>query len=273
MKFRKNYWSCSEFANKIRGANKPPVASGDEWVKWKNQVKRSHPVRYWIAEKALDAIQDTINWPVDKLYEIKYYITNRWIDQSHALVAHPKHIKPGQWMDLDNRIIYCLFDELVDFVEIEKAYSNYRWQEEKLKQLKWWQGGRWRTRTWRSAQAGIEYLKWEMTLTDEDWLDDDKKHEAQPTHQANAAKEILELYKWWTEVYPNRPDPMEASGWTDYCAGMRERGLHLLQKDPDEKKYNTDSMHKKMREMEEQYQEEDTQMLIRLIKLRGSLWS
>jgi hypothetical protein len=264
----RNHWSCTKFADRIRGAEKPDSASGKEWNRWETDAKAKHPIRYWITEEALDAIQGFIWWPVDKLYKIKYYIVNRWFDQSHALVSHQKHIKPGDWCDLGDRMLYCLFDELVDFVEIEKAYSNYRWDEEKIKTLEWWQGGRWRTRTWRSAEAGLNHLSWEMSLTDEEWITD--KSKAKPTAQADAAREIVELYKWWIEVYPNRPDPMDASGWSAYCDSKRDNLLDVLEEDNG---MDTQPMLDKIRELEEQYQKEDTEMLIRLIKIRGHLWT
>jgi hypothetical protein len=273
MASRSNYWSCSKFADWLRGTDKPYSSTGSGWKQWKNEAKQKHSFRYWLAEEGLDKVQNFVNWPLDKLYSMKYYAVNRWIDQSNALVAHPKHIKPGQYQDFDNRILICLFDELVDFVEIEKAYCNYRWSEEKQKGMKWWQVGRWRTRTWRSAEAGIEHLKWEMGLTDEEWLDEDKKADAQPTTQSIAAKEIYDLYIWWTEVYHNRPDPYDVSGWSEYCENKRERGIDFLEDDPDEKKFNTRAMHEKIREMEKSYEEEDTEMLIRLIKVRASLWT
>lgn len=268
---RINYWTNSKLADRIRGIEKPEALTGAGWKEWEEKVSREHPIRYWIAEEGLKYLQDAVMWPVDRLYSVKYYIVNHWIDQSHALVAHPKHVKPGQWMDLDHRILYCLFDELVDFVEIEKAYDNYRWQEEKLKDLKWWQGGRWRTRTWRNAQAGIEHLKWETTLTDRDWIDDESQ--AKPTAQAKAAQEILELYTWWTETYPNRPDPYEESGWSALCESRRERGIGPLEIDP---KHDADETHKildRVREIEEQQKQEEDEMLIRLIKVRGHLWT
>ena len=268
---RINYWSCSKFADRLRGTAKPTALDADGWKEWKQDAKQAHPIRYWIADEVLDHLQDTIMWPVDKLYSLKYYIVNRWIDQSHALVAHPKHIKPGQWMDLDYRMLYCLFDELVDFVEIEKAYSNFRWDAEKQKDMRWWQVGRWRTRTWRSAEAGIDHLKWEISLTDEEWIED--KSQAKPTAQAEAAREILELYTWWTETYPNRPDPYDVSGWSDHCEDKRERGIGFFETDPEEDKAETYKILDKNREIEAQYNQEEEEMLIRLIKLRGSLWT
>ncbi len=268
---RSNYWSCSEFANRLRGTDKPNAATGQGWDDWHNEAKAKHPIRYWLAEEGLDKLQNFIYWPVDRLYSVKYYVVNRWIDQSHALVAHPKHVKPGEYRDLDFRILHCLFNELVDFVEIEKAYSNYRWDAEKQKGMRWWQVGRWRTRTWRSAEAGLAHLEWETTLTDEEWIED--KTQATPTAQAESAKEIIALYKWWTEVYSNRPDPYDASGWSDYCDDKRRRGIGFLSDDPEEDRWDTKSMHEKIHETEKAYEEEDTAMLIRLIKIRKSLWT
>jgi hypothetical protein len=264
-------WSDTKIADWLRGVKKPLAETSSGWKKWDAAAKAKHPIRFWIVEKGLDQIENFIKWPINKLYEIKYYFVNRWIDQSHALVAHPKHIRPGQYRDFDYRILVCLFDELVDFVEIEKAYCNYRWDKQKQKGMKWWQVGRWRTRTWRNAEAGLDHLEWETTLTDEEWIDD--KSQAKPTSQAEVAKEIIALYKWWTETYPNRPDPMDESGWSAYCDDKRDRGVDFFDKDPEENKWDTRAMHDKMREMEAAYEAEDTEMLIRLIKIRGSLWT
>lgn len=269
----RNYWSCTRFADWLRGTKKPQWGTGPEWKAWKVKAKADHPIRFWLAEEALGKVQDGIMWFPDKIYSAKYYVVNRWIDQSHALVAHPKHIKPGQWMDLGYRVLHCLFDELVDYVEIELAYNNYRWDEEKSKDMHWWQVGRWRTRTWRSAAAGIANLEWQATLTDEEWLDAEKKHEAKPTYQATAAKEILDLYRWWTEVYPNRPDPYDVSGWSEHCDDKRRRGIEFMDDDPEEDREKTKQILDKNRDIEAEYDAEETEMLIRLIKIRQSLWT
>lgn len=270
---RTNYWSCSKFADFVRGTAKPHAASGSGWRQWDEEAKAKHPIRFWLAEELLDRIQNTIMWPYDRVYDIKYYIINRWIDESHALVAHPKHIKPGQYMDLPERILICLFDELADFVEIECAYNHIRWDSDEVKKKRWWQAGRWRTRTYRDAKAGIEHLKWAMSLTDEEWLPEDKKHEAKPTKQAIAAKETIDLYKWWTEVRPNRPDPHKVSGWSEYCDSRRDRDIGFMEDDPNEDREKTRAILDKSHEIERAYETEDTEMLIRLINVRKSLWT
>lgn len=243
--------------DRIRGTKKPYTLSPEEWKQWEAEAYHKHPIRYWIVEELFELIGDIVKWPFKKLYDAKYYVVNRWIDKSNALVAHRKHIRPGEWRDLDYRILYCLFDELVDFVEIEKAYANYRWDSSKSKQLSWWQGGKWRTRTWRSPAAGLDYLRLEI--------------EHAPEEQANAAKEIMFLYNWWVYEHSNREDPMEVSGWSTYCDSFRNEGT-LLDILGDEKT-DTSPMLDKMREIEEQYEKEDTEMLIRLIKIRGHLWT
>jgi hypothetical protein len=48
---RSNYWTCSKFADWVRGTMKPVATDGDGWKKWKDQAKKKHPFRYWVAEE------------------------------------------------------------------------------------------------------------------------------------------------------------------------------------------------------------------------------
>ena len=79
---RSNYWSCSKFADWLRGTPKPIAGTSEEWDDWNKAAETKHPIRYWLAEEALDRIQKFINWPLDQLYDIKYYINNRWVTLS-----------------------------------------------------------------------------------------------------------------------------------------------------------------------------------------------
>ena len=278
MKMRSNYWSCTKFADWIRGTNKLGAGTSEEWDEWRTTAQMRHNFRYWVAEEALDAVQNFVNYPMDKLNDIRYYINNRWISKSHALTADPRDIRPGSWSDVGNRFLPCMFNELVDFVEIEQAWHHCMWSDDaKTKfDVPWYRSGWLRWRTWRCPEAGMEYLKWASTLTNEEFLDDDKKSEAVPTYQATAAKEIIALYTWWTETYRNRPDPYEASGWTAVCEASRAANggrLHFgTEKDPVLKK-DSDKAHKLLQKIEKAYEAEDEAMMIRLIKIRQSLWT
>jgi hypothetical protein len=275
---RSNYWSIGKFADWIRGTPKIKCGTSEEWDSWEATAKAAHPVRWWIAEEGLDYLQTIVYYIPDKLNDVRYYINNRWVSHSHALTAHPRDIKPGSWSDVGNRFLPCLFNELVDFVEIEQAWHHCMWSDEAKTEFEvpWWRSGWLRWRTWRSPEAGMEYLKWASGLTNEEFLDEDKKHEAVPTYQATSAKEIIELYTWWTVTYRNRPDPYEASGWTAACEAQREANGGKLSfstpKDPALRK-TQDKAHKILHKIEKDYAKEDEEMMIRLIKIRESLWT
>jgi hypothetical protein len=187
---RNNYWSCSKFADWIRKTKKPKSASAKEWAAWHLTAETSHPVRYWIADEGLDHLQNFVFWIPDRLHNVECYIDNRFISKTHALVAHKSNLKRGLWRDADFRMLPCLFDTLVDFVEGELALmacynKNYKisfWY--KLPFIHW-----------RSREAGIENLKWQMSLIkDEDngYNKDDPEY-GTSTQQAINAKEILDL--------------------------------------------------------------------------------
>lgn len=275
MTSRSRYWTCSKFANWIRGTNKLGCGTGKEWGDWEKAAKAKYPIRWWLAEEGLDKLQDIWCWIPDRINDVRYYVNNRWVTRTHALTAHPRDIPRGEWRDVGNRFLPCLFNELVDFVEVEKAWLHVMWDKQAREKYRtpWWRSGWPRWRAWRCPESGIDYLKWEMTLTNAEFLGDDQKHLAEPTHQALAAKEILELYTWWKEVYPNRPDPMDASGWSAYCDMRRDKGYHLLDMEDDQDAETRDKSLAKCDEIEKAYEAEDQAMMIRLIRVRGHLWT
>jgi hypothetical protein len=280
---RTNYWTCSKFADWLRGTAKPKSGTSKEWTDWRKKSVIAHPFRYWLADDCLDFLQKICYCPYDTLDKFRRYFRNRWISQSHALVAHKNHIKRGQWCDVDGRFLPCLFDSLVDFVEIEKAamasydtdkYNIPFWS--KIRLLKFGE--------WRSREAGLDHLDWEISLVwdESSGVYPNDKLYKKPTNQAIGAKEIKELYLWWTDIYPKRPDPYDASGLTALYAQKRE----VNKQDGDDviafldhsnesaiMKKNIQKALKICRKIEEDYDKEDTAMLIRLIKVRQNLWT
>jgi hypothetical protein len=277
---RNHYWTCSKFADWVRGTKKLSAGTSEEWDEWTTTAQMRHNFRYWLAEEGLDILQRIVYWPTDKLHAIKYYINNRWVTRTHALTASPRDIKPGEWRDVGNRFLPCLFNELVDFVEVELAWWHLAWspKERSKYNMPWWAVGWWRVRTWRCPQAGLDNLEWQRNLrhsVDDGWREDDPNI-GQPTPQAVKAQEILDLYTWWTTTYRNRPDPYDASGWTAACEASRIANGGKLswsrEKDPVLKK-QSDKAHKLLQKIEAAYEKEDEDMMIRLIKVRHGLWT
>jgi hypothetical protein len=108
-----HYWSDSKFADKIRGIVRPPYGTQDEWDAWEDKAKKK-PWRYWLAEDGLDHLQSIVTSPIKLKDAIKIYIINRWKEKTHLLKSS---LKPGQYHDLDERILFSVFDELVSMIE------------------------------------------------------------------------------------------------------------------------------------------------------------
>ena len=263
------YWNCSTFADWLRGTPKGRAKSFEDWETWRKEAEAAHPIRFWLAETALSTAQDVLTWPFRKVYDAKYYLINRFVTKTHALTSS---LKRGAWHEYDTRVLHCLFDELVNYVEVEEAWSNVAWDSAARARYKppIYGIGRLRTRTWRCAEAGLDKLNWAAGLTEED---DEGNSTGVPTRQAQGAKEIIELYKWWTTVYPQRADPHDVSGWTAICEKRREDGLGIgASKTPEE----ADEIKRALEltsKIEQEYDDEDTEMLIRLIKVRRNMWT
>ena len=272
---RSQYWSCTKFADWIRGTPKLGAGTSQEWATWKIESEKNHPIRYWIAEEGLDILQNTFMFIPDKLYSVKYALANRFSTRTHALTSNLKKYK---WHEFDERLLHCTFDELVNFVEIELAAANFRFDEEARNKYKapFWSYGWFRIRTYRNIPAAMDYLEWAGNLkVDESWgVNPEDETYGEETYQAKGAKEILALYKWWKEVRPQRGDPYEISGWTAWCERRREDSLLLFAEDKtEEERAKTTHLLEVLRKIEEDYDKEDEEMLIRLIKIRKHLWT
>jgi hypothetical protein len=63
---------------------------------------------------------------------------------------------------------------------------------------------------------------------------------------------------------------MEISGWSEHCT--KYPGIWRKQETPEQAEESAVAL-KKVREIEAQYEQEDEDMLIRIIKVRKSLWT
>lgn len=241
---RINYWSCSRFADWARGEKKPPALEWNAWEEWRRETSARRPFRFFLAEKVLDVLQDIVMFPRDMLDSIYSWWYNRFVSKTHYLKTG---LRPGKLHELDDRILHGLFNEFVEFVEVDLAHMQ-AWGEKKYV-----------FRKGRCPEAGVDHLLWASDLKYDEFMEKDDPLWGKPTPQAEAAIKMLEIYRWWTEARPNRPDPMEESGWSEHYDGKDE-----------EKK---DVASKKLQELEESYDSEDERMLVDLIKIRKSLWT
>ena len=164
-------------------------------------------------------------------------------------------LKPGHYYEFDERILHGLFNELVDFVEIELAHTS-----------KWDKTQNYKFKNGRCIEAGLAYLEWASSLRyEEDWIiDKSDKRYGQFTPQALSAQKIRELYEWWTISRPNRPEPHIVAEYDRFVGESIFNGKISKKKK---------ACLNQIRKMEESYEKEDTNKLIELIKLRKHLWT
>jgi hypothetical protein len=104
----------------------------------------------------------------------------------------------------------------------------------------------------RCKQAGLDYLNWagQLKLNEDYGFSPDDEDYNKPTAQAIDSQKIHDLYNWWLDR-EYRVDPYD-----------------LYTREKDGKFY-----YRKIDEMENSYDNEDTEKLIELIKIRQSLWT
>lgn len=213
-----------------------------------------------------ELISSAILWPLEKFKAINRYIYYRWAVKTHALTST---LKRGMGHELDDRMLYALFDELVEFVEVEHAWMHVIVSENDNEKYKIpWYHRVIRFVKWRCAEAGVAHLEWSASLIyDDEYTSKDNPKYGLPTEQAIAARQILELYHWWKVERSSRPDVFQESGYDEYIDIQWPIKLSGI----DREKYNQVST--ALYELENKYYEEDTEMLIKLMKIRSHLWT
>jgi hypothetical protein len=190
---RIHYWTCSSFADWLRGTKKPFCLGWDDWDDWHKKAKSAHPVRYYLAEDFLRTLQNIVYFPSDCVRRLRFWIYNRFVSKTHYLKTG---LKPGCYHELDERIIHGLFNELNDFVEIELASLQASGDK------------KYNFRRGRCPAAGLDHLEWASSLVYGKDMGVNKKDPlfGTPTPQAEASRTIRQLYDWWKER-PNRIEP------------------------------------------------------------------
>lgn len=247
LRSRIHYWSCSRLADWVRGEKKPHSLPWGEWDDWRDDLAKRKPVRFFLAERGLNALQNFVMFPFDLWRTVGRSLMLRFVERPCCLDTG---LSKWDWHEFDERIIHGLFNELKNFVEVELASMFLDTDM-----------GKFRMKGGRCPEAGIANLKWQSELKygENDLLDEGDPRWGKPTPQAKDAVKIMELYRWWTEVRPARADPMEASGWSEAC----ESDAWKTDREA------SDRLHR----IEEEYDREDERMLIRLIRLRKGLWT
>lgn len=270
----RSYLNSSKFVNNLRtrlGIDKPKWAAFDEWDEWRETTRKAFPVGWFLTETLPDWLDSLWDWINSPYYDTRYYFRNRFIRKTHVLRTD---CPVGQYWDTDSRILTAMANAVIDFVEIELAYKS-NWCVTDASKTAVWRDG-------RCPELGLDYLRQEQEMV---YDENESYHQpellGQRHPQAITADEILAIYNW-AKNRPNRPDPHDISGWTEVCeetriaadaAGKSYFGYSFgPDKDPEIEAKSRAALDKS-REIEKQYDDEDTDMLMRIVKIRRTLWS
>ena len=177
-----------------------------------------------------------------------YWVRHRTIDKYHVIDTG---LPPGYY-EKDCQMLHGMFNLLVDHVDCEVAWMELIWKD-----LPWYMTKK-RYIKKHGEMLGMEYLEWAKALKDDEGnpLIDVKYS------QAWAAKEIMELYMWWKYARPNRTNPYDRIELKDDFIDR------WIKRDP-----TLDSPLMNAYEISQQYDQEDEDYLIRLVKVRQRLWT
>jgi hypothetical protein len=254
---------------KVFKIDKPYALGWGQWATWDEDLKKKRPFAFFMTETLPDWLEKPAEIFIDPIQNVFYYLRNRFLTRTHMLHTG---LEKGKWHEFESRLLHGAFTELVTFVEIEKAWMSVAWSEDGRKKYNppWWRNHWWsRWKEWRCRQAGIDHLKWEISLEDE----------SPNNQQARNAFETMLLYTWWVDVRPNRGDEWDVSGLRTFWDSMEEKygedwlGLGGRGKMNLTEKQEYERLNKAMHQLEEDWHVEDEEMLVRLVKLRRSLWT
>lgn len=241
--------SLKEYLN----LEKPEALTWDGWDEWHDATKAEKPIPYFIMETVPDLFSSLKRKLFSPFTDFRYYVKARFFDRYHLINTR----LPYGYHDTRERVLYGMFSLLVDYVELELAHMATT--DSKVRRP-WWSKGIFRFKSFRCPEDGIQHLLWEASLTSHD-------------PQAETAREVLDLYFWWTKIRPLRQDPWSISGAETF---YKEHGVKSILSDknktPEQKKLQAEYAKRSM-EIETAFVDEDNMQLERLIKIRTSLWT
>ena len=162
-----------------------------------------------------------------------------------------KALNWGQWYDSDIRIFEANFQILVDYVENELAWMQLITEHRATWYYSWFPIS-------DARELALKHLHWEIQLGDDS------------PGQSEAAKKVRELYLWYKDVRTARPDPWDDVPDRPLEFEDMENGMSRLK--PIEDPEYTKALQKGA-ELEQAYENVDTQMLVELVQIRNMLWT
>ena len=254
-------------------------AHQESYREWKDNFRANRPIVFWLTETLPAFVSDVIENIDDKWFDFTDFCDNYFIQRADRFQTG---LKRWEHESADELMLQTNFKQFEDFVETVFAARYIRtmvlrerkaepsgedampWEklEKKVRRYPLL-----RFKKYRNREYALQYLHEQMSLRSDEY---------------DGADEIRRLgcvfstYIWWTQVRPNRGESEEGSGLQLVRENMtaqygeEERWsfsqLTLEEQNEYRRLMQVDT------ELEKEWADEDTAMLVRLVKERQNLW-
>jgi hypothetical protein len=184
-------------------------------------------------------------WPFRHISRAMYWLRSHTLDRYHVLnIRNKRNGYAWGWLDRSEGILFANMAILVGFIEEEKAFDCHV--------------------DWRSAA--------EMVAAGEKT---DGGRNANYDAHAVAKKEMLEIYRWWTherKIEHDRHDVLSSRAFPHPFEFERTEDGMYRGKEPPPTEAELE-LRAQYSSMEGVLEARDEEMMIRLIKVRGYMWT
>ena len=240
----------------------PGSMSSKGWRLFDKEFKERAPIRYWLKSGLIRRIINPIRWRYNGISDwFRYRTTHKYHIIDTGLV-------PGYY-EIDTLMLHGNFNMLKDFVEVSQARHRYYWSDDYRDNSSWCEKHMPFYSVFypfRRPDLGIAYLDWASTLDDPSL----PPYEQSPS-QAVEAREIKSLYLWWVKDRPARKE-IEHVHYDNQGLGWLSSLDEDFDRDAEDYKAHVENMVQRDKQAAD-WEAEDQDMLIRLMKIRKGLWT
>jgi hypothetical protein len=251
-------------------------AETEKYLEWKEKFSTTRPILYWFTERLPTYYGKAVDYVEDKWYSVTNTLDNYFIQRADVFFTG---IKRTDFDTADELMLAANFNQLELYIEsvyatryIRSQMHTYR-NKDDAEFKKWDKINKIADRypllhfkKYRNKEYALKYIHSQIDSPIDvyDGPDEFRRY-----------ARIMSLYVWWTSVRPSRGSAYDVSGLEAYKTALNEKygefawSFSILDKEEQEK--YRELMHD-AEALSDLWDQEDTEMLVLLVKERQNIW-